>query len=136
MYLKNLDFLCAIQISPNIFVPIVKLDLEHSIPSLFYGIQIDCCTFGGSRSRSCVNSFIGCWAWDSSSFLGHLWCSYPFDLYSYLGKICGFGSNLGDMDFSFRLWCCYCCFLHNFAALIRINTTLHCNILLSSLPLP
>jgi hypothetical protein len=33
--------------------------------------------------------------------LGHLWCSYPFNLCSYLGEIYDLGLDLGDIDFSF-----------------------------------
>jgi hypothetical protein len=84
-------------------MPIAKHGLKGSIPSLLCGIETNCCTFGGSMSKSCICSFADYWAWDSSSFLGHLWCSCPFDLCSYLEDICGPESNLGNMDFAFCL---------------------------------
>jgi len=54
--------LCVIHISPNIFVPIVELGLEGSIPSLFCGIGINCCTSGGSNSKSCIYTSTFYWA--------------------------------------------------------------------------
>jgi hypothetical protein len=48
--------MCVVQISPNTFVPIIELSLKGNIPSLLCGTKIDCCTFGGSKSRSCTCS--------------------------------------------------------------------------------
>jgi hypothetical protein len=60
--LEEFKLLCAIQISPNIFVLIIKLGLEGSILSIFCGIGIDCCTFCGFNSRSYICFFASYWA--------------------------------------------------------------------------
>jgi hypothetical protein len=52
--------------------------------------------------------------------LGHLWCSCPSNLRSYLGAICDLRSNLGDMDLSFCLWCWCYCFFNNFTTCWRL----------------
>ncbi len=105
-------FMCEVQISPNTFVPIIELGLEGSIYSLF----CDCCTFGRSSSKSYLCSFASYWAWNYGSFFGHLWYSYAFDLFSCFGEIYGLGLDLGDINFSFYLYCCCCFFLSNFIA--------------------
>jgi hypothetical protein len=56
LVLEKPKLLCAIRISPNIFVPIMKLGIEGSIPSLFCGTGIDYCTSGGSNSKSFICS--------------------------------------------------------------------------------
>jgi hypothetical protein len=43
--------MCVIQISPNAFVHVLKFGLESNIPSLFFGVGIDCCTFGDLGSN-------------------------------------------------------------------------------------
>jgi hypothetical protein len=48
LILEKPKLMCIVQISSKTFVLVVKLGLESSIPSLFYGDGIDCCTFGGS----------------------------------------------------------------------------------------
>jgi hypothetical protein len=54
--------------------------------------------------------------------LGHLWCSCPFNLFSFFGEIYGLGLDLGDIDFFFCLYCyCYCCFLSNFFVYWRLT---------------
>ncbi len=92
---------------------VTKLGLEGNIPSLFYGDETNCCTYNGSWSKSYICSPIDYWAWNSSFFLGHLWCAYPSDLWSYLREMGSLRSDLRDMDFSFCLWFCWCCFLNN-----------------------
>jgi hypothetical protein len=49
----------VVQISPNAFVPIMELGLESNMPSLLCGDGIVCCTFGGSKSKSCICSYAG-----------------------------------------------------------------------------
>ncbi len=51
LVLKELKLLCVVQISVNIFVSIVEINLEGRIPSLLCGIGTNCCTYSGSRSR-------------------------------------------------------------------------------------
>ncbi len=94
---------------------IAKLGFEGNILSFFCGDGTNCCIVGWPQSKSYNCSFINCWAWDFNSFLGHLWYSYPSDLYSYL-EISSFLSYLGDMDFSFNHCFCYYCFFNNFLA--------------------
>ncbi len=101
------------------FVPILEIGLEGSIPSLFCGIGADCYTFGKFGkfgSNSYIYSSTPSWAWDCDSHLGHLWCSYPFDFFSHFGKICGFILYLRGMEFSFCFYYCWCCFFSNFVA--------------------
>jgi hypothetical protein len=69
---EEFRLLCAIRISPNIFVLVVELGVEGNIPSKFCGIGTFYCTFGGSRSKSCICSFIAYSTCDSGSFLGNL----------------------------------------------------------------
>jgi len=45
---NELRLLCAIRTSPNIFMLVIELGLEGTIPSFFYGDGIDCYTSGGS----------------------------------------------------------------------------------------
>jgi len=115
LVLDELKLLCEIHISPNTFVHVAELGLENNIPSIFYGDGTYCCTFGGSMSKSCIYYFASYWTWNFGS-LGHLWCSCLFDLYSCLGEIGGLRLDLGNMDFSFRLWFYCCCFLSNYVA--------------------
>ncbi len=88
---KKPRLMCEIQISPNIFVPVAELGLEGSIPSLSYGIGIDCCTYGRSNFKSCIYSFLSYQAWNFGSLLGHFWCSCPFDFFSCFRENCGLG---------------------------------------------
>jgi hypothetical protein len=37
---------------------VIELGLEGNIPSLFYGDEIDCSTFGGSWSKYYIYSFV------------------------------------------------------------------------------
>ncbi len=83
---KEPRLLCVIHISTCIFVLVVELNLEGSTPSLLCGIGIDCCTYDGFRSKFYICSSTAFWTWDFGSFLGHHWCSCPFDLYSCLGE--------------------------------------------------
>jgi hypothetical protein len=53
----NLDTCVQSKTSPNTFMPITKLGLKGNILSLFRGDGIDCCTFGGSWSKSYICSF-------------------------------------------------------------------------------
>ncbi len=110
----ELRFLCAIQTFPNTFMLVVKLGFEGSITSFFGGDGTNCCTFCGSPSKSYIYSSANYWAWDFGSFLGHLWCSCPYNLYSCLKEIGSHILNLRHMDFSFYFWLYYCCFLNNF----------------------
>jgi hypothetical protein len=116
LVLDEFKLLCAVRTSPNTFMLITELSLKGNISSFFCGDGIDYCTFGGSWSKSYIYYYADCWAWDYSSFLGHLWCSCPFDLCSYLGVIGSFESNLRDMDFLFCFWFYCCCFPNNFVA--------------------
>jgi hypothetical protein len=74
--------LCEVQIFPKMFVLVAELSLKKNIPSLFYGIGVDYYTFDKSGSSSYICSFMPYWVWDCDSLLGHLLCSYPFDLFS------------------------------------------------------
>jgi hypothetical protein len=106
---KKLGLLHEVQISPKMFVLVAKLGLEGSIPSLFYGIGIICCTSSKFGFSSYIYSSIPSWAWDCGSLLNHLWCSCPFDFFSCFREIFGFILDVGDMDFFFCLsyYCCY-----------------------------
>jgi len=109
---KELKLLCAIQIFLNTFVPIVELGLEGSIPSLFCGTGTYCCTFDGSRSKSYILLLVV-----ELDILAPFWEAFsnvPTHLIYALSweRSVVLESNLGDMDFSFCLWCC-CCFLNN-----------------------
>ncbi len=54
---------CEVQITPNTFVHVAELGIEGSIPSLFYGIRTNCCTYSGFGSKSYICSSIFCWDW-------------------------------------------------------------------------
>ncbi len=47
LVLDEPTFMCVVQNFPNTFVPIAKLSLEGSIPSLFCGTRTYCCISGG-----------------------------------------------------------------------------------------
>jgi hypothetical protein len=59
---KEPRLMCEVEISPNIFVHVLELGLECSIPSSFGGTGTNCCTFGGSNSKSYIYSSIFFWA--------------------------------------------------------------------------
>jgi hypothetical protein len=52
--------MCAVKISPNIYVHVVELSFKGSIPSLFYGTGIDWCTSSRFKFKSYICSSIVC----------------------------------------------------------------------------